>query len=278
MAEGQTVVIRNGVNFGTFDNAVYRNTDVPKRDYQALQFESAYRPLSNLSVNGQWTVQLENDGTFEGESSSGPAQPSLIARLPGDLRRIAQFPRRPAGRFPAQQGSSSGPAIASELGRFGALDVAPLYRYNSGRTYSLVAPGVALSAQQIARNPGYARLPTSQSIFFGERGSQSFEGYHLVDFAATYSVPVWQAVRPWVKVEALNALNNQKLVSWNTSITADAGGPQGRERVAGELHQVSGVRDGKWSCELPASATRQRRRQDVPGCSRSAVLKLKVKS
>ena len=27
-----------------------------------------------------------------------------------------------------------------DLGRFGRLDVAPLYRYNSGRTYSLVAP------------------------------------------------------------------------------------------------------------------------------------------
>jgi hypothetical protein len=112
------------------------------------------------------------------------------------------------------------------LGRFGRLDVAPLYRFNSGRTYSLVAGGIALSAQQIARNPGYARLPASQSIFFGARGSESFEGFHLVDVAATYSVPVWQSLQPWVKVEVLNALNNQKLISWNTTITADNAGPK----------------------------------------------------
>jgi hypothetical protein len=225
MAEGQTTVIRNGVNFGTFDNAVYRNTDEPKRDYQALQFESAYHRSSTLSISGQWTVQLENDGTFEGESSSGPAQPSLIADYPEIYVPSRSFPD---GRLDDFQRNKVRvwASYHAGLGRFGALDLAPLYRYNSGRTYSLVASGVALSAQQIARNPGYARLPTSQSIFFGERGSQSFEGYHLVDLAATYSVPVWQSLRPWIKVEALNALNNQKLVSWNTSITADTAGPK----------------------------------------------------
>jgi len=225
MSEGQTVVIRNGVNFGTFDNAVYRNTDVPKRDYQALQFESAYHPSSALAVSGHWTVQLQNDGTFEGESSSGPAQPSLIADYPEIYVADRSFPD---GRLDDFQRNKVRlwASYRVELGRFGSVDLAPLYRYNSGRTYSLVASGVALSAQQIARNPGYARLPTSQSIFFGERGSQSFEGYHLVDLAATYSVPVWQSLRPWIKVEALNAFNNQKLVSWNTSVTADTAGPK----------------------------------------------------
>jgi hypothetical protein len=112
------------------------------------------------------------------------------------------------------------------LGRFGRVDLAPLYRFNSGRTYSLGVGGIPLSAQQIARNPGYARLPASQSVFFGARGSQSFEGFHLVDLAATYSVPVWQSLKPWVKVEVLNALNNQKLISWNTTVTADNAGPR----------------------------------------------------
>ncbi len=225
MAEGQTVVIRNGVNFGTFDNAVYRNTDVPKRDYQALQFETAYHRSSNLSVSAQWTVQLENDGTFEGESSSGPAQPSLIADYPEIYVPLRNFPDGRLDDFQRNKVRAWANYHVT-LGRLGAVDLAPLYRYNSGRTYSLVASGVALSVQQIARNPGYARLPTSQSLFFGERGSQSFEGYHLVDFAATYSVPVWQSLRPWIKVEALNALNNQKLVSWNTSVTADTAGPR----------------------------------------------------
>jgi outer membrane receptor protein involved in Fe transport len=225
MAEGQTIVSKDGVNLGAFDNAVYRNTNLPTRDYQALQLESAYRPALNLSFNGHWTVQLKNDGTFEGESSSGPAQPSLIADYPELYVPARSFP---TGRLDDFQRNKVRLWATYHVGfgRFGAVDVAPLYRYNSGRTYSLVATGVPLSAQQIARNPGYARIPTSQSIFFGARGSESFEGYHLVDLAATYSVPVWQSLRPWVKLEVLNALNNQKLVSWNTSVTADASGPK----------------------------------------------------
>jgi hypothetical protein len=225
LADGRTTISRNGINLGAFDNTVYRNTDLPKRDYQALQFESAYRPSSKLSLNGHWTVQLQNDGTFEGESSSGPAQPSLIGDYPEIYVAARSFPDGRVDDFQRHK-VRVWASYHLDLRRFGALDVAPLYRFNSGRTYSLVAAGVALSAQQIARNPGYARLPTSQSIFFGDRGSQSFASYHLVDLAATYSVPVWQSLRPWVKVEVLNALNNQKLISWNTTITADNAGPK----------------------------------------------------
>ena len=225
LADGRTTISRNGLNLGAFDNAVYRNTNLPRRDYQALQFESAYRPSSTLSVSGHWTVQLENDGTFEGESASGPAQPSLIGDYPEIYVANRSFPDGRLDDFQRHK-VRVWANYNLEFGRFGALDVAPLYRFNSGRTYSLVASGVALSAQQVARNPGYARLPTSQSIFFGARGAESFASYHLVDLAATYSVPAWQSLRPWVKVEILNAFNTQKLIGWNTSVTADMAGPK----------------------------------------------------
>jgi hypothetical protein len=223
--EGQTTISRNGLNLGAFDNAVYRNSDLPRRDYQALQFESAYRPTTKLSLNGHWTVQLENDGTFEGEAANNPAQPSIIGDYPEIYVASRSFPDGRLDDFQHHK-VRVWASYSLELGRFGVVDLAPLYRFNSGRTYSLVASGVPLSAAQIARNPGYARLPASQSIFFGPRGSESFAGYHLVDLAATYSIPVWQSLRPWVKVEALNALNNQKLVSWNTSVTAENAGPK----------------------------------------------------
>ncbi len=225
LADGRTTISHNNLNLGAFDNAVYRNTNLPRRDYQALQFESAYRPSSTLSVSGHWTVQLENDGTFEGESASGPAQPSLIGDYPEIYVANRSFPDGRLDDFQRHK-VRVWANYNLEFGRFGALDVAPLYRFNSGRTYSLVASGVALSAQQVARNPGYARLPTSQSIFFGARGAESFASYHLVDLAATYSVPAWQSLRPWVKVEILNAFNTQKLIGWNTSVTADMAGPK----------------------------------------------------
>jgi hypothetical protein len=224
IAEGTTSIARNGIDLGAFDNAVYRNSSLPKRDYQALELESAYR-AGSMSVNGQWTVQLQNDGTFEGESASNPAVPSIIGDYPEIYVAGRSFPDGRVDDFQRHK-VRVWTAYHLGLGRFGRLDLSPLYRFNSGRTYSLVAGGVALSAQQIARNPGYARLPASQSIFFGARGSESFEGVHLVDVAATYSVPVWQSLQPWMKVELLNALNNQKLISWNTTITADNAGPK----------------------------------------------------
>jgi hypothetical protein len=128
------------------------------------------------------------------------------------------------------------------MDRFGTLDVAPLYRYNSGRTYSLVAT-VPLTAAQVASNPGYARLPASQPIFFGGRGSQNFEGYQLFDLGLTYGVPVWQSLRPWLKLEVLNLFNNQTLISWDTTVTANAAGAKDANGLP--LEYVTGPNYGK---------------------------------
>jgi hypothetical protein len=224
MDGGRTIINRSGANLGAFDDIVYRNSGLPKRDYQAFIVQSAYGFGRSLRASGDWTVQIENNGTFEGESTSGPGLPSII----GDYPEIYVAPRSyPDGRLDDFQRHKVRvwATWSAQLGRFGSVDLAPLVRYNSGRTYSLTA-SVPLTAAQIARNPGYARLPTSQSIFFGERGSQSFEGFGLLDLAATYSVPLWQSVRPWVKVEVLNLLDNDKLIAWNTTVTADNAGPK----------------------------------------------------
>jgi hypothetical protein len=109
------------------------------------------------------------------------------------------------------------------LGRAGRLDVAPMYRYNSGKTFSYTTTA-PMSPIQLAANPGYARVPTSQTLYFGERGAGSFAGYGLVDLASTYTVPVWRSLSPWFRVEVLNVMNNQKLISWDTTVTADTKG------------------------------------------------------
>ena len=55
---------------------------------------------------------------------------------------------------------------------------------------------------------------------------EHFAGYGMLDLSASYNVPVFRSLRPWLKMDLFNALDNQKLVSWNTSITADASGPK----------------------------------------------------
>ena len=42
----------------------------------------------------------------------------------------------------------------------------------------------------------------------GARGAGDFAGYRLLDFAATYSIPVWMSAKPWIKIEFCNVLNN----------------------------------------------------------------------
>ena len=111
-----------------------------------------------------------------------------------------------------------------DFARFGALDASVLYRYNSALTYSLVANGVPLTAAQRAANPGYATPPTSQTVYFGERGAGQFDDAQMFDLAFTYSVPVFRQLRPWIKAEVFNLFNDQSLVNYNT--VGDAAAPE----------------------------------------------------
>ena len=186
---GRTTINRNGL-MGTFDNSIYLNTDLARRDYQAIDFQGEYRFGGSLSVNGLWTVQLENDGNFEGESANNPAIPSLIGDYPEVYVAERSFPMGRLDDFQRHK-VRVWANYRFDLHEFGRLDVSPLYRYNSPRTFSLVAPAVALTPDQAAFNPGYVRLPSSQPVFFGARGSQEFADYALIDLAVTYGVPVW---------------------------------------------------------------------------------------
>ncbi|HVZ20454.1 MAG TPA: hypothetical protein VG871_05305, partial [Vicinamibacterales bacterium] len=181
IAEGTTRIVRNGVDFGTFDNAVYRNSDVPVRAYDAVDAQGAWRPLPSLSIEGQWTVELRDDGNFEGEAANNPAIPSVIEDNPEMEVASRNFPMGHLDDF--QRSKVRIWAVWDlGLGAAGRVALAPVYRYNSGRTFSYVAT-VPLSAAQLAADPGYAQPPTSQVIYFGDRGAGSFAGYALVDVA-----------------------------------------------------------------------------------------------
>jgi hypothetical protein len=220
-AAGKTTVAQNGTTFGVFDNVYYRNSDDVVRNYQALETMGNYQLRSNWSVAGHWTLQLKNEGNYEGEAANAPGSPTLFGDYPELLVQARSFPM---GRFDDYQQHKVRVWSTYQLsaGKLGSFDITPMWRYNSALTYSLVANSVPLSAVQRARNPGYSRVPTSQTLFFGERGSEEFAGYGLVDLGVTYQVPVWKTLRPWLKVEVLNALNNDKLITWDTTLTVDA--------------------------------------------------------
>jgi hypothetical protein len=224
-AAGKTTVVRDGRNFGTFDNRVYQNSDTPVRRYQALQLLGRYNLRSNMIFNANYTLQIKNEGNFEGEAGNQPGNTSIIEDYPEltsperhyPIGRLDDFQRHKIRMYFA---------YTQDLGRLGSLDLAPIWRYNSAQTFSLFTAGLALTPAQLALNPGYARTGiTSQTVYYAGRGTEEFEGYGLVDLAATYQIPIWKTLRPWLKAEVFNLLNNDKLIGWTTAVTPDPNSP-----------------------------------------------------
>ena len=243
---GTTQVMRDGVDFGTFDNAVYRNTDLAKRNFQALLLQGQYRVKSNLTVQGHWTVQLQNEGNFEGEASNQPGAPSLLADYPEVFTAARNFPIGRTDDF--QRHKVRLWAVYNlGVGRFGDLDLTGLYRYNSGLTFSYRAQNVGLTDQQLAaaEAAGYVNEPGggTQTLYFGERGRGDFPGYALVDFGVQYNIPVWRTVRPYAKLDLLNAFNNQKQIGFDTTVRPDFNGPVDAQGLP--LNFIQGANFGK---------------------------------
>ena len=220
-----TTGVTNVPLIGVLTNRVYDNTDALYRDYQAAIFQAGYRMWNRISVNGHYTLQLRNQGTFAGEAANQPGIPSVYGNFP-EIFAPALDRLMPEGRLDSyQQHKLRVHAVVSQgLGRFGSLDLAPIWRVNSGGVYSLTA-SIPVPARQLARNPGYPAsdisAATRQTVFFGDRGGYDLKGYGVMDLAGTYNAPAWKSVQPWFKVEVYNLLNNLKQIAWDRTISVD---------------------------------------------------------
>jgi hypothetical protein len=240
---GKVTVIQNGINFGQFDRTVNANTSDLKRDYQAVVLQGNYRLTNRWSANAHWTIQIENDGTIEGEGTNTPGAASIFGTYP-EIYTAGYARNLPDGRLDDFQRHKvrAWTTYMWDLGRFGSADTSVLWRYNSAATFSLLAT-VPTSAIQLARNPGYARPPQSQPLFFADRGSEFYESTSLFDFSVTYQVPVFRTLRPWLKLDLFNAFNDQSLARFNTAVTADNAGPRDADGLP--LNHVPGANFGR---------------------------------
>jgi hypothetical protein len=222
---GRTTVTRDGRSFGTFDNVVIQNTDIPFREYKGLQLILNHRPLTWFSFFAHYTHQFRNHGNFEGEAANQPGNYSIIGDRPEFYSEARYYP---SGRLPNYQKHKLRMFTNFDLGlgRFGTATLGAIYRYDSGQAFSFFAPNTALTPTQVALNPGYARLPTPTNLFFGERGAGLYESAHIFDLALNYEIPLVKTWRPWFKAELRNVFNTQPLIGFNTSVTADPNSPR----------------------------------------------------
>ena len=100
-----------------------------------------------------------------------------------------------------------------DFGRAGALDIGGLVRYDSPLTFSYSRTRFPLSAEQRAAGAGYASLPSSATLFFGERGAGEYEEIYSLDLSFQYAVPVWKSVEPYVKA----TITNVTRICWGRS-------------------------------------------------------------
>lgn len=225
LSTGQTDVTFEGVDYGTFQNRVFRNTNIPKRNYDGLVFQGRLRLSSRWSVYGNSTVQLKNEGNFEGEASNQPGISSTFGDYPEAYTEARHFP---VGRLSAFQRHKLRlwTTYTQGLGKFGLVDVGWAYRYDSPLAFDVRADGVPLTEIQEERLAGYASTPGSQSLYFGGRGTQSFDnGSHLFDLGVTYSLPILKTLKPYLKLDMRNVFNSKPLIGYDTTIDPDFDGP-----------------------------------------------------
>ena len=224
LSNGVTTVVQQGINAGTFTNHVWKNTDIANRVYDGLVFQARYRASSRWSLNGHYTVQLRNDGNYEGEAANQPGVTSVIGDYPEAFDAARNYPDGHLQAFQRHR-LRIWSIYDFGLGRAGNLSVSSVWRVDSGLVYSLVAQGQPLTAIQEGKIAAYPDQPSSQNVYFGDRGSQFFKGFGLLDTSVNYNVPVHGSVKPWVKFDVFNLLNNQKQTQFNTTVLPDKNGP-----------------------------------------------------
>jgi Carboxypeptidase regulatory-like domain len=217
-----------GVDLGTFDNKVFANSDVPRRRYEALAFQTGYNGIRNVFLQANYTYMLKFEGTFEGEGTNTPGISSPLGNYPeiqaldrnipfGNLSGFEKHKLRLLGTY----------NIHSPIGVF---TPGLIYAYDSGAPYNITST-VPYTAIQKARNPGYASLPPTQTIFYGDRGNNFFPSQQRWDLALAWDAPLHKTVAPYVRFAITNLFDTHYLVAFDSSVTPNDG-----RTVAGVTH------------------------------------------
>ena len=217
---GTTVVQVDGNVAGTFSNTFITNSDLPTREYEALQLIGRYRLSDNWTIDGNYTLQLTNDGNFEGEGTNTPGTSSVIGNYPEVRTSFSHFPEGPLDDFQEHK-LRAWTNYNLGLGRAGSLNFGLLANWDSGRTFSrtyrLARPTAGQNAVLAAQ--GYVDAPGAQTIFFGRRGDFEFDDALTFDLSVNYQLPIFGDFDLWLKADITNIFNDDTQISGSTAVT-----------------------------------------------------------
>jgi hypothetical protein len=218
------------------------NSNVPERKYQATLLEGQYRLMDRWTIGGNWTHQLKNDGNFEGEAGQSPQISSTFGDYPEVFTAARNFPTGRLAGFQADK-VRVWTSYAFDFGRAGNLDVGLIGNYDSPLTFSFAATRVPLSAAQRAAGANYYSLPSTQTLYFGERGAGEYNDIFSADIALTYGIPIFKSFEPYVKFTVQNVTNENTPVTFNTQVSRNTAGPVDAQGLPTTF--IKGVNFGK---------------------------------
>jgi hypothetical protein len=220
---GTTLVQVEGVPAGVFSNTFITNSDLPVREYEALQFIGRYRLADNWTLDGNYTYQIKNDGNFEGEGTNTPGISTVIGDYPEIRTQGQHFPIGPLNDFQEHK-LRVWTNYNLGLGRAGTLNFGLLMNFDSGRVFSTTTSfGITAEQQAILANLGYVDQPSSQTVYFGRRGDLEFDDSLTFDLAVNYQLPIFSDLRLWIKADIVNLFDDDTQIAGN-SIAGDLGG------------------------------------------------------
>ncbi len=215
---GSTVVSVQGNIAGTFSNSFITNSDIPTREYQALQLIGRYRLSDNWTLDGNYTHQIKNDGNFEGEGTNTPGSSTVIGNYP-EIRSF--FQHSPIGALNdfAEHKLRVWTNYSLGLGRAGNLNFGLLANLDSGLSFSSTDSwSITPTQAALITAAGYVDSPTSQTLFFGTRGDVQFDDSLTFDLSINYQIPIWSDLELWIKADMLNVFDDDTQIAGNSTV------------------------------------------------------------
>lgn len=227
-AETVTDPFGSGTSFD-FDLVRWDNATQATRRYEALTATFDYRPGANWNVGGNWTYGW-TEGNYEGEGRNTPSSGSVIGNYERSVNQELAVPFGYLDEDIRHRINAFG-SYRFDFDRSGQLTIGSTVLYESARNWSKTG-GLPYTDD---RKDVYLNNQGGYTAFFDGRGTQRFNDWWALNASARYQIPFYKDAAAWVKLNVLNLLDNDELIQWQTSGSADTSGDFPRWVPSGNL-------------------------------------------
>ena len=201
-----------------FDAIVWDNAEEARQRYKAVTTIWNYRPGANWGIGGNYTYS-ESTGNVDEIN----ANLDTLGTALGTYER-SRAPSAVRSGFLANDVRHRMSAWADYLlptpGR-GMLVLGGLLSYQSGLPWSRTA------SLRFSADPDYVNeLANTYRNFFGGRGAERFDDWWSLDLSTRYQFRLYKSLDAWAKIAVINALDQDELVSFDTSASAADAAPE----------------------------------------------------